>query len=291
MQVAVKVNEFPQCRVHIRYEMHTFVQARSSCKYNHGFIYYFTSMDRTGAWIFILVVAVSSLTVLSQTCPSEPFSAVFTASIDQTFDTSSVQDDPELVFFKTIMKFSDTAIQRTVDDAIQFFKDRFGLDFSASTPNEKNERFFENAKMSPFFLPPDKFNYIVTINNWFRSGNTRSTCYPIRDGGFRVTFSANQTLRGSYGGSVGKPAGLTDLLVYGFYNIEVCKQSPIIIQAQSGTPVRTEPIDGIRILNMELNNSVLGRGRAQGIVITTTDPDKPGQFRVTLRNTFTFPAL
>ena len=127
------------------------------------------------------------------------------------------------------------SMQRTVDDAIQFFKDRFGLDFSASTPNEKKEQFFENAKMSPFILPSDKVNYIVTVNNWIGSGNTRSTCYLIRDGGFQVSFSANQTLRGSYGGSVGKPAGLTDLMVYGFYNIEVCKQSPIIIQVQSGT--------------------------------------------------------
>ena len=35
---------------------------------------------------------------------------LFTASIVQTFDTPSVQDDPELVFFKTYMKFSDAAI-------------------------------------------------------------------------------------------------------------------------------------------------------------------------------------
>ena len=250
-------------------------------------------MHRTGAWISILIVAVLSLTVLSQTCPSEPFSAVFTASIDQTFDTLSAfpQDDPELVFFKTYMKFGDTAIQHTVDDAIQFFKDRFGLDFSTSNPNEKNERFFENAKMNPFILPPDEVNYIVTINNWFRSGNTRSTCYLIRDGGFRVTFSANQTLRGSYGGDTGKPA--SDILVYGFYNIEVCKQNSIIIQYQCGTPFRIEPVDGIAVFNSELYNRVLGHGRAQGIVIVIPDPaaDEPGRFRVTLRSTLTFPAL
>ena len=247
-------------------------------------------MDTTGAWIPILVVGVSSLTLLSQTCPSEPFSAVFTTSFDQTFDTLSgfVQDDPELDFFKTYMQFRDTAIQHTVDDAIQFFKDRFGLDFSASTPNGKNERFFENAKMSPYVLPPDEFNYIVTVNNWFRSGNTRSTCYLIRDGGFEVTFSANQTLRGSYGGATGKQAGL---LSYGFYNIEVCKQSPIIIQYQSATPFRIEPIDGIGIINCELYNRVLGHGRAQGIVTVIPDPDEPGRSRVSARSTFTFPAL
>ena len=254
---------------------------------------YFTtcSMHRAGVWISVLVVAVSSLTVLSQTCPSESFSAVFTASIDQTVDSllDLVHDDPELVFFKTYMQFRDAAIQHTVDDAILFFNDRFGLDFSASTPNEKNERFFENAKMSPFILPPDKVNYIVTSNNWFQSGNTRSTCYLIRDGGFRVTFSANQTLRGSYGGDTGKSAA--DILVYGFYNIDVCQQSPIIIQYQTGIPFRIEPVDGIGVFSNELYNRVLGHGRAQGITMVIPDPDEPGQSRVSVRSAFTFPAL
>ena len=45
-------------------------------------------MHRTGAWISILVVAVLSLTILSQTCPSEQFSAVFTTSVDLTYDAS-----------------------------------------------------------------------------------------------------------------------------------------------------------------------------------------------------------
>ena len=67
-------------------------------------------------WILISIVAASSLTVLSQTCPLEPFSAVFTASLDQTFDTPSAfpQDDPELVFFKhtcsSEMKLSSTLL-------------------------------------------------------------------------------------------------------------------------------------------------------------------------------------
>ena len=242
-------------------------------------------------WIHILVVAVwCQQEVLSQTCPSEPFTAVFTASFDQTMDSPEIlRDDPELTFFKTYMQFRDAGIQHTVDDAIQFFNDTFGLDFSASTPNQQNERFFENAKMSPFILPLK--DYIMTVNNWFRSGNTRSACYLIREGGFAASFSAEQTLRGSYGGSVGKPARVTDAVFYGFYNIEVCKQSPIIIQYQSVTPFRIEPIDGIGIINDDVYNRVLGHGRTQGIVIIIPDPDEPGRFRVTFRNTFTFPAL
>ena len=242
-------------------------------------------------WIHILVVAVwCQQEVLSQACPSEPFTAVFTASLDKTLDfPDTLKDDPELTFFKTIMQFRDAAIQHTVDDAIRFFDDTFGLNFSASTPNQQNERFFENAKMSPFIGVSN--DYIVTVNNWFRSGNTRSACYLIRDGGFQVTFSAEQTLRGSYGGTTGKPAGVSSSVGYGFVSIEVCKQSPIIIQVQTATPIRVEPVDGIGIVNLDVYNRVLGHGKAQGIIIIVPDPDEPGRFRVTVRNTVTFPAL
>ena len=78
--------------------------------------------------------------------------------------------------------------------------------------------------MSPFILVSN--DYIATVNNWFRSGNTRSACYHIREGGFRATFSAEQTLCGSYGGATEKPSGVTVVVVYGFVSTKVCKQSP-----------------------------------------------------------------
>ena len=143
--------------------------------------------------------------------------------------------------------------------------------------------------MCPLILASN--DYIVTVNNWFRSGNTRSACYLIREGGFRAIFSAEQTLCGSYGGATGKPAGVTNAMIYGFDSIEVCKQSPIIIQIQTCTPFHIEPVDGIGIVNGEAYNRVLGHGRAQGIAIIIPDPDEPGRFRVSVRNTFTFPAL
>ena len=221
---------------------------------------------------------------------ADGFSAVFTATLDQTVDNPDLaQADPEFTFFKRYMKFRDEAIQHITDDTIQFFNESYGLDFSGSAPNEQNERFFENAKMNPYILPPDTINYVVRSNNWIRSGSTRSVSYPIRDGGFQVTFSADQTLRGSYGGTEGKPAGPTELLVYGFYNIDVCPQSPVIIQFQSGSPFRPEPVDGGYIINLELYNTVLGRGAARGILTTTLISVDPLLFRVVIRSTFTFP--
>ena len=158
-------------------------------------------------WIHILVFVMSSLVAVdSQTCPSDHYSAVFTATIDQTVDNPQPghMDDPELTFFKDYLKFRDSDIQHTIDDAIQFFNNTYGLDFS-DPPNANNERFFQNAKMRPVIITPDQFDYIITDSRWIRTGNTYSSCYFIYDGGFQVTFSAEQTLYGSYGGAEGKP--------------------------------------------------------------------------------------
>ena len=242
--------------------------------------------------IHILIFAVSSLAVSSQTCPSEHFSAVFVASIDQTIDDPSQfhHDDPELTFLKEVMRFTEEEITHIFEDAMNFFNYTFGLDFSASAPNEQNEHFFENAKMSPFFLSKD-LNYIVTANNWIRNGNTRSTCYEIQDGGIAVTFSGDQTLYGSYGGAEGKPVGLYDQLLYAFYRIDVCQQSPVTMHLRCDNPVRIEPVDGTVIFNCGAHNRVLGGGRAQGIGGMNPEENDPGRFRAFFQVVITFPAV
>ena len=104
--------------------------------------------------LFFLVIALSGQTVLSRTCPSDHFSAVFVATVDTitTGKPSFGPDDPELSFFKETLGFRDADINHAIEDVIAFFDDTFGLDFSASVPNEKNERFFENAKMALYTL-------------------------------------------------------------------------------------------------------------------------------------------
>ena len=115
------------------------------------------------------------------------------------------------------------------------------------------------------------------MNNWIRTGSTRSNCYRIKDGGLEVSFSADRTLCGSYGGAEGKPISVADSVVlnYGFYSIDVCEQSPVIIQYQSATPLRTEPVDGTSIINCDIYNRVLGNGKAQGIFAIRPDPYQP----------------
>ena len=151
-------------------------------------------------WIQSFVFAMSSLAVSCQTCPSDHLSA---ATVDQTIDTPFFAvPDPELNFFTNILKFRYQDIIHFAVDALYFFNETFDLDFTTSLPpNNQHELFYENAKMSPYILAG---TYSVTSNSWLRTGSTRSTCYCMRDGGFQVTFSGEQTLYGSYGGAEGK---------------------------------------------------------------------------------------
>ena len=106
------------------------------------------------------------------------------------------------------MKLRDEELPYVFEEAMHFFNSTFGLYFTTSASSEPNGRVFENAVMSAYRLP-DIIEYYVTANNWIRNGNTRSTCYRIYEGGIHVVFTADQTLYGSYGGTEGKPAGIT----------------------------------------------------------------------------------
>ena len=130
-------------------------------------------------------------------------SASFITTIDQTIGTVNyLIRDPEYTFFKEIMGFRDDAIQHmSQDDAFKFFNDTYGLDFSLSQPNKENEYFFENAKLSLFRFPRD-VHYLLVLNNWIQTGNTRVTCRDIHDGGFEVTFQGGSTRLSIYGFSV-----------------------------------------------------------------------------------------
>ena len=124
--------------------------------------------------LFFLVIALSSQAVSAQTCPSDHFSAVFTATVDtiSTGIPSFGPDDPELYFFREKLGFREADIKHTTEDAITFFNYTFGLDFSAE-PNEMNERFFENTRMAPYVLSNEHKMYANT-NNWIRTGSTRT---------------------------------------------------------------------------------------------------------------------
>ena len=221
--------------------------------------------------------------------PTCQFPATFLAYIDQTIDDPNaiVESDTELKFFKEIMKLRDDDIQHTADDAVKFFNEHYGLDFSLSPPSDEFIYVYENATLSPFKLAKN-IDFIVNLNNWIQTGSTRSTCYRMYDGGFVVAFSGTQTLHGSYGGVDGVLVREGENMLYGFLIIDVCKQSPVILQYQSATPLRQEPVDGATTLNFDLYSTVLGYGKELGVASITPHPDEPGRFRYVSRSVYTF---
>ncbi len=105
-----------------------------------------------------------------------------------------------------------------------------------------------------------------------------------------MSFSSEQTLRGTYGGSEGKQIRPGGVVVWGFYDIPQCPQKPLIINFESGTPFRVEPVDGLGVINCDLFHRLLGREVAQGIASITPMPNDPIMVNITIHNVFTFPA-
>ena len=249
-----------------------------------------TDRETMDARIFSVIAMFISLqlpvTLCSpQSCPD--FTATFVGMIDQTVDFVAIPSDPEMTFFKKDMGLRDDDIQHIFEDVTKFYNETYGLDFSNSPPNEQNEYMFENAKLSLFHSHEDD-HYQLILNNWIQTGNTRTTCRDIHRGGYRVTFTGDQLLHGSYGGVKGKPAGVENIIQYGYDIIDVCEQSPVIVQFQNASPFRMEPVDGIYFANYDTYNQVLGYGKALGLSSLKPDKDSPGKFRLVFRLVYTF---
>jgi hypothetical protein len=247
-----------------------------------------------------LLVAIAVLTAATvqatyyrnlQKCPPmNNFDAEFPSIVDHVLPES----EPFFFrtatnFFRNVMKFNDREIEEVTDDAIDFFKTKFGVDFSDSPIMDENGTRFSkefNATFIPYELNP-ALRYSITFNEWTVNGARRSFCADNRDGGFIVIFGSDGILRGTYGGDDGLPINANERILYGFYNIPLCQQSPLIIQYQSATPVRIDTVDGFANINCDLINRDLGPGLAQGVFRVT--PLGDGTIRYNIRNLFTFP--
>ena len=241
------------------------------------------------SFVVILFCMSTGSNARSNNCPTPQwFVAEFVAIIDQDISASVLQPAPDssLSFFREVMLFTEEEIVQVTEDAIQFFNTRFGLDFSQSKPDEQGKRFYQNATFFPARYSPE-IHYAVTFNRWIVSGNTRSVCFENRAGSFLVTFSDQQLLHGTYGGEEGIPVASTDALTYGYYNILVCPQEPLVIQYSTDTPTRVDQHDGFQNINFDLFHRVWGRGLAQGLGRLT--PTEDGRVHVSIRNLFTFP--
>ena len=144
-----------------------------------------------------------------------PRGAEFIVSFDNVISTADFlqnNPDPNLTFFRDVLGFDDQEIEAATQSAIEYFNTTFGLDFSESVPNERNQRIFQNASFAPAKVP---FTATAKASRWLINGNTNSKCYDVRIGWFGVTFLDTQVLYGTYGGMEGRtvgPGGLESLV-------------------------------------------------------------------------------
>ena len=218
-------------------------------------------------------------------CPD--FTATFVAVIDQRIDTARLINDPEKTFLRNDLGFRDDDIQHDFQDAVKFFNETYGLDFLESQPNEQNEYVLENSRMNLYRLH-ENVQFRLALNNWIRTGSTRTTCSNLQTGGY---LTKDHIVHGSYGGVDGIPVNEGDFMIYGYHIFDVCSQSPIIIQVQSASPFRRVPFDGLLSIDYDAYNQVLGYGKALGIVSNKPDPDFPGVSRYITRLVYSFPAI
>ena len=249
-------------------------------------ISFYFQMSAVWMWIpavFISFLMLHNAAAQSQMC-EEPFQAVLTLVTNVTFPISANFLDPNHFYYREVLRFTEEEVDREREAAIQFFRDFYGLDFTNIEPNEQGQRILGNATFEPIMLP---FNNTFALNTWLVNGNTRTRCFLVGDGGFRVQFAGAVMLHGEYGGDEGRLGGEGEGLFYGHdYLYDACALQGIIIQLESPAPIRSVQIDGFFVTVFRARNRVLGEGTVWGVGRVT--PVNTNTLRFEGRQVFTF---
>ena len=227
--------------------------------------------------------------VYSASTQSCSFDAAFTIITDRVDPASILNEfpDPQMSFFRDILRFTEAETQQVVEAAIQHFNTQFGLDFSSIEPNDANQRFLGNAMYHSIKAP---FNITGISNRWLVTGNRKSKCFQAGGGHLRVDFDGTMMLHGLYGGVDGRPVNAGDFLVYGYIIIfDSCPQQPILIQVQTDIPGRVLPVEGWIVEELRIYHRQLGRGRAQATFKTRPSPDDPTMIVMESQAVVSFP--
>ena len=243
-------------------------------------------MSAVRLWISVIFISFLNLhntAAQSQMC-EEPFKAAITVVANVTFSDSASSLDPDLVFYRQVMRFTEDEIDRDRKAAVQFFRDTYGLDFTNIEPNDQGQRNLDNATFEP---GRSAINFTYVFNSWLVNGRSRTKCFPATGGGFRVRFSGSMMLHGEYGGEEGKLASTNEDIFYGHeYVFDACKQQGLTFHFESLAPIRTTPVDGYDVRIFRVTNRMLGEGTLWGVGRVTTVDATTHRFE--LREVFTF---
>ena len=101
----------------------------------------------------------------------------------------------------------------------------------------------------------------ATFNRWLVNGNTKSRCFDVDLGWFRVSFLGEQVLHGTYGGTEGRKVAspATSRLTLLYEQIDTCPQSPVVILVKPTAPASRTP-DGLVFEPGVASHRILGSG-------------------------------
>ena len=233
--------------------------------------------------VFLSFLNLHNVATESQMC-EEPFKATITVVANVTIPISASPLDPDLVFYREVLRFTEEEIYRDREAAMHFFRDMYGLDFTSVEPNDKGQRILGNATFEP---GRSVFNLTYVFNSWLVSGQSRTKCFPAQAGGFRVRFSGPMMLYGEYGGEEGKSVSTDENLLYEHdYVFDACKQQGLTFHLESLAPIRSVPVDGYVVITLRVRNRMLGEGIIWGVCRFTTI--NATTQRLELREVFTF---
>ena len=194
--------------------------------------------------------------------------------------------DPNLTFFRNVLKFTEQEIQTATQSAIEYYNTTFGLDFSESEPNQQGQRIFQNASFSAGQAP---FTATAKANRWLVTGNTKSRCFDVRLGWFGIQFLGEQVLHGTYGGTEGITVlPVTNEMNWIYVWINTCPQSPVVILIQPTAPSSTTP-DGLVIEPAVASHRILGSGISFNTFFLEPLPPDQRLARVVLYRSIIFP--
>ena len=220
-----------------------------------------------GTWLLACLLSVVVTNTAAQSClanlNSEAQIVLYADRVLSPEIRQPILVDTNLTFFREVLGFDDAQSQQETQNAFQFFNERFGLDFSLLEPNELGVHFFQNATFQPFRAAGGP---TATFNRWLLTGNTRSRCFTTALGGYRVDFTGEQTLRGTYGGE-GIQATNNRVLLYDYISISIPRRDALVIQRRTPIPNEAQQF-GLYVLFYELSHPTLGQGAQQGFVQT-----------------------
>ena len=196
-------------------------------------------------------------------------------------------------FQRDIMGRSTDEIIADRNAAVEFYRERFGLEFPEAAGTDLFETVGSvgdiDATLAPLYQDPGTgyTAYVVSgrampNNHGVDTTNTdENQTGKVRDGGWIATIHEDATLGGTYGAGGPSDVAAGTVLAFGDYNIRMGdKQDPIVIHYESEHPIQFD--DRVPVaFNCDLHHDEWGEGQVHG----TTGGTMGGG----IRNVLTFP--